>query len=1166
MQGRYRRILAILLTCVMLLSLMPAASAASGSGTMRFFNPMIHIRNTISDEDDFDLDDFDDLDLDELFGEDDAVSILEDVYVKFMPPASVTLNEKDSVSVSPVVTGDDGTITYSWSVDDSSVASVSGRGGSATIQGRKAGITTVKMTAKRASDGDSSSDTLTVKVEAPSTPLTVSANGSTRLTMNDGETQNISASVSGGSGSYIYDWSVSDNCVYVVDNGNTSSSATIRGLCGGTDQVTLTVVDKQDESKYATVTWTVTVNQANKPLTAKLDKTSLTLQTGGSATLSISASGGSGNSANYEYYWVSEDPSVASVSGSGSTVTILAGNNTLAGATSTVIEAAVVDTSSNSVSEPVSCVVSIQNNKAAYDASGSARAGESMALNPIANSIAGAYSSQFGTALNLSASVRLSTPSNASGTICLQDGTHVQANASYSYAGLQDMIFQAKANGSLSTGYTITDGGNTITGTITISVVGGIPVTSATMSPSSITLSPYSSQFLNLTVSPANASYNVTWTTSDPRLIAITGGGGSVTVISQGGTGSATVTATITDSTGGVITRSVPVVVASNDDRDRSSNNRSYDPSLTVTIGSDYYGSSISDSIAKQWRHYFGSNLENNATVRFTNVGTTRYGKLHLNGGIEIRANTDYSFLDLINMYFEPYATGTFSIPYSISYRGYRLGGTISFYVRSTSLSVDINPGNVTMSTYSSQYVRLNINPSNVYYRVEWSSSNPSIATVNGNGANATINSTGRSGTATITATVIDGNSNRVYRSCGVQVNNTTASSNYDPTVYTTLGVNYTGTGTSDAMASQFRNVYNTNLDVNNATIRLDSTGDNNVGVLRLSNGNAAKANTTYSFSQYKSMYLVPVSAGTFRVPYTLTYNGKTLYGTSSFVISSGSVNCTMTLLDSQPYLFSNGINGGSGGALLSNAISNAVGSSWSYVRFNSTSDNVGTLYQNNGRAVLNSGTNISAVDMSKLYFVPTRPGTFTATYTVYNNNGKMADGALNIIVPGNATTSFTDVPSGAYYADAVSWAVQKEVTTGTSNTTFSPGNSVTRAQAVTFLWRTMGRPAAGGVNPFKDVAADEYYTQAVLWAVQQGITAGTSDTTFSPNATLAQDQMLTFLCRASGGSAGGDNWSDLAINWASGRGLFNGLPNQVSAKANCPRSDVVYYLWKNFG
>lgn len=102
---------------------------------------------------------------------------------------------------------------------------------------------------------------------------------------------------------------------------------------------------------------------------------------------------------------------------------------------------------------------------------------------------------------------------------------------------------------------------------------------------------------------------------------------------------------------------------------------------------------------------------------------------------------------------------------------------------------------------------------------------------------------------------------------------------------------------------------------------------------------------------------------------------------------------------------------------------------------------------------------------------------------------------------PKSMTTSFTDVKSGAYYEKAVAWAVENNVTTGTSSTTFSPDASVTRAQAVTFQWRAAGAPAAEGTNAFADVSASAFYAPAVQWAVNAGVTTGTSDTTFSPNS-----------------------------------------------------------------
>ena len=116
---------------------------------------------------------------------------------------------------------------------------------------------------------------------------------------------------------------------------------------------------------------------------------------------------------------------------------------------------------------------------------------------------------------------------------------------------------------------------------------------------------------------------------------------------------------------------------------------------------------------------------------------------------------------------------------------------------------------------------------------------------------------------------------------------------------------------------------------------------------------------------------------------------------------------------------------------------------------------------------------------------------------------------------PRSTTMPFTDVPSGSYYYDAVLWAVENGVTNGTSATTFSPNASCNRAQIVTFLWRAQKSPAATAANPFTDVAADAYYTSAVLWAVKEGVTAGTTATTFSPAADCTRAQIVTFIYRA---------------------------------------------------
>lgn len=164
------------------------------------------------------------------------------------------------------------------------------------------------------------------------------------------------------------------------------------------------------------------------------------------------------------------------------------------------------------------------------------------------------------------------------------------------------------------------------------------------------------------------------------------------------------------------------------------------------------------------------------------------------------------------------------------------------------------------------------------------------------------------------------------------------------------------------------------------------------------------------------------------------------------------------------------------------------------------------------------------------------------------------------------ADTDFKDVPDGAYYADAVTWAVEEEITQGTGNGVFSPERTVTRSEAVTFLWRAAGSPApTTATSGFSDVTdKNAFYYKAVLWAVEKGITNGVGGDRFNLTGTLTYDQIFTFLCRFAGEKAEGDNWSSAAVAWARNSGLTAGLT--FAARSNCPRSDVVYCLWKQLG
>ncbi|MBQ3378797.1 MAG: S-layer homology domain-containing protein [Clostridia bacterium] len=1083
----------------------------------------------------------------------DIFDTVEDVFVMFMP-GYVEMTQGETLTVDAIVTGDDGKMTYTWKSSDNSIVTVSGKGDTAVLKAVGSGSASVTLTATRKADGDYDVDVLTVTVEGKSTPVKASEGGS--VSMKAGESKSVTVKASGGSGRYVYSWEA-DGAAGVEDRN--SASNTIYARYAGSGSVMCTVSDENDPSNYYLVAWSVTVTDNAKPVTAKLDKTKFNLGAGDSTTLTVTASGGSGN---YDYYWGNDNPGLINITGDGNYITVEAAPVVRADSSTAQVSVTVVDLDTNTTSETLYCTFSVKGKEAYYSISDTASVGTTYAMRSMASEISKAFSQSFGRSISSSAAVRFDTPSDATGMLRLSDGTIPSYGAAYTFAQMQTMYFYPNQSGTFLTGFTITDGGSVMSGTITIKCQGGSGVNGAYLSSETLNLDTYSSRFLNLTVTPANANYSVSWSSSNTRVATLTGSGNNVTVVTQGNSGKSTITATIRDETGAVITRNCEVIVSSSGGGGTAV--RTYNPSLTITMGSDYYGTSISDSIAKQWRNVFGYILPDGADIGFSSVGNTKYGVMRLANGRNIQVNATYTFLDLQNMYFEPYAAGTFNLPYYVQYDGDTLRGTMSIQIKSSAISASIEPASITMSTYNSRNVYVNVSPSNAYYRVSWSSSNSNVASVSGSGSSATVKSSGSTGTATITATVTDKNGNKIYRTCSVKVTGSSDSKIYDPTVYTTLGVSYTGTGTSDAMYSQFRNVYGVELNRNSAQIKFSTTGNNSVGVMRLSNGTAIRANTSYSFNDYIAMYTEPISTGTFSIPYTLTYNNKSLSGTVSVVISEGSVDCTLSLPDTQAYAFSAALNGSSGASQLSSAVRNAIGASWKDISFSSSSDSVGTLYLNSGKAAISANAKISASDLNNLYFEPKRPGTFSANFSVYNTSGsKMASGTLRIIV-GGASSAFTDVSQSAYYADAVTWAVQQGVTTGTSDTTFSPASSVTRAQAVTFLWRSRGKPQAGSMNPFTDVASDEYYTQAVLWAVQQGITTGTSDTTFSPDATLTQDQMITFLCRADGDFAGGENWSEAAMNWASGRGLFDGMPSVPTAKNACPRSDVVYYLCKD--
>ena len=170
----------------------------------------------------------------------------------------------------------------------------------------------------------------------------------------------------------------------------------------------------------------------------------------------------------------------------------------------------------------------------------------------------------------------------------------------------------------------------------------------------------------------------------------------------------------------------------------------------------------------------------------------------------------------------------------------------------------------------------------------------------------------------------------------------------------------------------------------------------------------------------------------------------------------------------------------------------------------------------------------------------------------------------------------FTDVKESDYFYEPVLWAYADGITTGTTATTFTPNGTCTRAQVVTFLWRAMGCPEPGfNRRPFTDVDSSEYYYKAVLWAVEKGITTGTSATTFDPNGSCTRAQVVTFLWRAAGSpepTSPRHSFTDIspaeyyydAVLWAVENQITNGMTQTTFEPGRtCTRGQVVTFLWR---
>ena len=284
-------------------------------------------------------------------------------------------------------------------------------------------------------------------------------------------------------------------------------------------------------------------------------------------------------------------------------------------------------------------------------------------------------------------------------------------------------------------------------------------------------------------------------------------------------------------------------------------------------------------------------------------------------------------------------------------------------------------------------------------------------------------------------------------------------------------------------------------------------------------------------------------------------------------------------------------------GASYKVSVTATLNASWSYISSGSSSYDptysVSTPSKTENGSVTVSPKSASKGDTVTITVKPDS-GYVLETLTVTDKNGNeltlkdKGDGKYTFTMPAgkvevkatfmednSVLNFFYDVPNGAYFYEAVKWAVKSGVTNGLSDTMFGPYESCTRAQIVTFLWRAAGSPEPKTASSFTDVPVSTYYAKAVAWAVENGITNGMTATEFAPDATCTRGQSVTFLYRALGKKVESSaNFTDVksdafyadAINWAVANNVTNGTSNTTfSPNADCTRAEIVTFLYRAY-
>ena len=432
---------------------------------------------------------------------------------------------------------------------------------------------------------------------------------------------------------------------------------------------------------------------------------------------------------------------------------------------------------------------------------------------------------------------------------------------------------------------------------------------------------------------------------------------------------------------------------------------------------------------------------------------------------------------------------------------------------------VALTPDNAELYVGETKNLMVVFTPSNATNKnVTWESSNTAVATV----ADGVVTAVGK-GTATITVTTADGNHTAT---CEVTVKIPVSSVTLNPTS-TALVVGNTKQLTATVAPA--------NAD--------DST-------LVWTSGNAKVATVD------QNGLVTAVGAGTTTI--TATAGGKSATCTVTVTAKPVPIE-TIALRDAAVSV---------GGTIQLEPVFTPADTTQRDVTWSSSNSKIATIDANGRvRGVAEGKVTITVTSTAD------RNITASCTVTVTKN---LSDAGLAAIIGalGNGSLPFNDVTVRDYFYDAVKWAVDRGITSGTSRYTFSPDAPCTRAQVVTFLWRAAGCPQpTSKSNPFTDVRADDYFYTAVLWAVENGITNGTSAKTFSPDATVTRAQVVTFLWRANGQPAAGNSgfldvssnaYYARAVDWAFTNGITTGMDyGAFGPDTACTRAQIVTFLYR---